>query len=327
MPRPRVIDHQAHWYTPARLDQVTGREDFPRARRDEEGGYLYEEAPGEVSRLSPRFFDLDLQLAAMDGFDIDHAVISPNLLGEVTWMPVEEATAVTELINEETARAQREHPDRLTGLAMLPMQDGEAALGALDRAIGELDLRGVCVLSNIAGRPIVNDDTRAVFARVAELDVPLFLHPSHRSMAHPAGIGETIDLGLGWMFDTAAAALALVYEGVLDQNPSLTVVHPHLGGVLPYVTGRVAPIGAGAPIEHDLHHYLRTNFIVDSTGKTPGALQMAARTYGEDRIVFATDNPWVNGPGTLGLMRTDGDEELVHRVLRVNRVPNLRLAG
>jgi aminocarboxymuconate-semialdehyde decarboxylase len=325
MPERLVVDHQAHWYTPTHLDRVSGRDAFPRARRDA-GGYVYEEAPGEYSLLAPRFFDLDVQLAAMAERGVDHAVISPNLLGEVTWLPAAEATEITNMLNAETARAQREHAGLLTGLAMLPMQDAGAALEVLETAIGEHDLRGVCLLSNIAGRPIVNDDTRAVFARIAQLGVPLFLHPSHRSMAHPAGIGLTIDLGLGWMFDTAAAALALIYEGVLDANPDLTVVHPHLGGVLPYVTGRVVECEVGAEIEHELPHYLRTRFFVDAVGRTPGALALAVRAYGAERIVYGTDFPWIPGASTLAYLEGEGDPALVDRIVHEHRVPNLRLA-
>lgn len=36
-----------------------------------------------------------------------------------------------------------------------------------------------------------------------------------------------------------------------------------------------------------------TRFYLDSVTEAPGALEMAAATYGTDRILFGTDYPWL----------------------------------
>src|ERR1019366_7264223 len=92
-----------------------------------------------------------------------------------------------QLLNEEMARAQRELPNRFVGLAMLPMQDADAAIEALDTAILSLGLRGVCILSHIDGKPIASSETLPIYRRIAELGAPVFLHPANRSSGFHEG--------------------------------------------------------------------------------------------------------------------------------------------
>ncbi len=321
---PSIVDYQAHWYPRSYVDSLVGRQEFPRARR-EGNEILYEPRPGELWRMGTEYVDLDAHLADMDANGIDTAVISANLLGEVSRLELPEAVRITQLLNELVAEAQHAHPQQIVGLCMLPMQDSGAALQVLNRAICELGLHGVCVLSNIGGQPLVAPDLLPVYRRIEELGVPLFLHPSHTSIAVEAVLGPTIEVGLAWMFDTAAAALALIYGGVLDACPSLTVVHPHLGGTLPYVTGRVMECEIGASPQHDLLSYLRTRFYVDCVQKTPGALRLAIETYGAERILYGTDFPWVTRPSTRAYVEDNLAPDVLHQVLYHNALPALRL--
>ena len=291
-----VIDYQSHWYSRRYLESIVGRRAYPRAERTAEGGYVVALRPGGyTSPIARNYVELELQLADMEANGIDAAVKSANLIGDVDGMEPSAARETVELVNEEMARAQREHPDRIIGTAMLPMADAEAALATLDRAVGELGLRAVCMLSNVGGRPLGRAEDLPIFRRIEEHGLPVFLHPAHHSIASAGGILSIVEIGIGWMFDTSAAALSLVYGGVLDECPTLTVVHPHLGGALPYLVGRVELCEAWETlsIEHPLRHYLRSRFYVDSVGDTPAALPLAIDLYGLDRVLFATDYPWL----------------------------------
>jgi aminocarboxymuconate-semialdehyde decarboxylase len=321
MTPPGLVDHQAHWYPRRYFASLLHAHGYPRARRTAEG-FVFTPAPGEETLLAPRFFELDLQMDDLAAHGCAAAVVSPNFTGEVARMESAQAVETLELLHEEYAAAQRAHPGRFAGLAMLPLQDPDAALGVLDRAIGVHGLKGVCLLSNVAGAPIVSDALRPVYARIAELGVPVVLHPSHASAARDHVYNGAIDVGLGWMFDTAAAALALIYGGVLDDHPDLVVVHPHLGGVLPYVRRRVARNAANQPMHHDLTTYLRTRFWVDGTQPDPGALALAVDTYGADRLLFATDHPWLDRGEGVTSWRESAGPELLSQVAG-NRVPGL----
>jgi aminocarboxymuconate-semialdehyde decarboxylase len=285
-----IVDHQVHWLPPASLDALTGRSRLPRAERTREGWVL---ALAEGARLpaGPTMTDLEVQLELARSLDIDLVVLSPPPLGECQHLMGGEAAELLQGVNAELAAAQREHPDRVAGLAMLPMQDPEAAVAVLEEAV-DLGLRGVCMLSSIEGRPIASDETLPVFRRMDDLRIPLVLHPAVRSQTRDAGAPPSVaEGGIGWMAHTAVAAFNLIESGVLDACPNLVVLHPHLGGVLPYVLGRIeriqderAPLGIG--------EYLRTRFYTDTVSRTPGAIKLALDTYGIDRVLFGSDHPF-----------------------------------
>ena len=148
-------------------------------------------------------------------------MISPNLIGDVTWYELGEARETLALLHEEYARAQARLGSRFIGLCMLPLQDTAAAIETLDHAIVELGLRGVLMNVAPAGRSLVSELTLPVFERIEQLGVPIFLHPANRSLVwdFAAPFGRLAESGLGWMFDTSLAALSLITSGTLDRFP------------------------------------------------------------------------------------------------------------
>jgi aminocarboxymuconate-semialdehyde decarboxylase len=328
-----IIDHQAHWYPRTYLDAVAGRARLPRSRRIAGGGYEFELAGANGSYRAvldrPSFFDIDEHLLDMDAHDVRTAVISPNLVGDVSRMEIGEATETAQLLNEEAARAQAQHPGRIAGLCVLPMQDTAAALKVLEHAVGRLDLRGVCMLSNIAGRPLTTPSAWPVFERIDQLGLPVFLHPASTSMLDDRGLPPPIDSAAGWMYDTTAAALAMIFSGLLDRYQRLEIIHPHLGGVLPYILGRVAHAKRAGerPLQPNLGQYLKRRCYADTCGDTQGAPALALSAYGVDRMLFATDFPWHARAKRLGYVRENVAPAAAVAILERNRVASLRLPG
>lgn len=321
-----VVDHQVHWFPRAAVDRLIGRSTYPKVERDADGGYVYWLDEGLSQPLMDRLtVDVDEHLATATEAGVDVLVFGPATLSEVMDLPVGEAVDFLDRIHVEYAAAQRANPDRLACLAALPMQEPSAALDVLDRAIGELDLRGVSLLTTVSEqRPLANDGSLAVFARIAELGVPLFLHPGFRSATRAGTRSFRDECGLSWTYQTALVALQLVDEGVFDAVPGLTVVHPHLGGVLPYVAERIASLG-GSKARQPLEHYLRSNFYVDTAAGNPGALRLAIETYGIERVVFASDHPFYPMSSVRGYVE-DSVESPVAQQIYANRVPGLRLS-
>lgn len=328
-----VVDHQSHWYPESYLESILDREAFPRTRRGPEGTYVWQSNPNDIEWPIPRHFvdlEVSMEQAAADGIDV--VVCSPNMVGDVTWYDLGEARETIAFVNGEIARAQREYADRFVGIAMLPMQDVGAAIEALDHAIGELDLKGVCLIANTRGGLIAGPDTLPVYERIEELGVPLFLHPGHRSMAWDTiqQLGMTSEVGLSWMFDTSAAALSLVYSGTLDACPALQVVHPHAGGVLPYLRNRIVGIPEfhkklqPVELERPVEEYFVDQFWADSVAPTPGSLEVARGLYGAERILFASDYPWLPRKVVMGHLAASVDESFVQQIYD-NRLPQLVL--
>lgn len=323
-----TIDCQCHWYPPGFLEHCLARTKFPRCERDGDG-YRFELAPESFVPMSGEMIDLELLFARMNADGVDVLVSSSEPLSVNAWR-TEEAKEAARVLNEGKADAQRRYPGRFIGLATLPMQDPGAAIEELDHAIGELELGGVCVGSNINGSAITSLELLPLYKRIEELDVPLFLHPTG-SIARDALPDYGLEYVIGYMFDTSVAALNLIFSRTLDECPRLKVVHPHLGATLPYLAGRIdyeykTPWAGNRELPVPPSEYLRRRFYTDTVSDTPAALRMAVDLYGSQKVLFASDFPWWTAPPGLELVRSTLDERESAMVLGENAARLLRLA-
>jgi len=304
-----VIDHQAHWYPKALFDAFAQRDAHPRCSR--QGSRLvFEPQPDVAIPIRDLFVDLELQLDDMDRNGVDAMLSSPGFIGDVGGLEAAEARELAILVNEEYASAQTLYPGRFLGLATLPMQDPQAALEVLDDAVQRLGLRGICLHSNIGGRAICTPETWPVYERLEQLRMPIVLHPTRSVAAAPFdAFGREIDVIAGWLFDTSAAALSLIFSGTLDEFPHLTILHPHLGGVLPFIAARIAGVEhlrpGGRSTAQPALEYLRDRFYVDTVSGDPGALRLALDLYGPERTVFGSDLPWLERAAAVEFVRAN----------------------
>lgn len=251
-------------------------------------------------RYLPAFHDVDLRLKQMDAAGVDRQVLSsgPPM---VYWADGELGLRLARIFNDEIARVVREHPDRFTGLAVLPLQAPELTLGELDRAVNDLGLAGVGIGSNIHGIQLDDPRLAPFFARAEALDAPIFIHP-----INPAGHGNIhdyrLDLAVAFPFDTTVAAARLIYGGVLDRHPRLRICLAHLGGALPFLRERIA-IGFRVGREHFGAAFEATSspetlierFWFDTVSYYAPALLAGLACIGADRLVIGSDAPFAVG--------------------------------
>lgn len=314
-----VVDCQWHWYPPAFCEAQLSRRTYPLWRRADDGdGYVYEPSPREAWRYHRDFVDFDHQLAVMDAAGIDVVLASSVIAGDVSSFEVAEGRELAQLLNEQLAAKQRAHPDRFRGLAMLPVQDTSAAIEVLDDAVGRLGLAGVLMHSNVDGRSIADRELWPLYARVAELGVPLFLHPTRAFNDDRVG-AFALEPPLSYMFDTTVAALSLIVAGALDAFPELKLVHPHLGGTLPYLVDRVEVYQRQGRwrLERPIKEYLPQMW-TDTVSESPGALRMARELYGLDRILFSSDWPYFPARQGVDFVRANLSAADAERVLDGN---------
>ncbi|MFT4210953.1 MAG: amidohydrolase family protein [Microbacterium sp.] len=281
-----LVDHQTHWHPLSYLERMNARPGFPAADIGAESVGLTL-AGGQRWTLPRALFDIEYSMSSMDRHGIDAMVSSPIYFAAFHGLSEAEAEDAASFVNSETARMQADSSGRLVGLAVAPMQYPAVADRVVRRA-ADLGLRGVCVLSNYDGETPTAGRHLPVYRAMDETGQVCVLHPAMRARSYEADAGIVVERGLDWMHDTAHAALSMVASGILDECQNLSVLHPHAGGVLPYVWGRAADISG-----RDLRSYLRTRFYVDTAVNTPGALDFAIQLYGADRVVFATDDPFV----------------------------------
>jgi predicted TIM-barrel fold metal-dependent hydrolase len=272
-----IVDFQHH-YVPIDLAKKKG---------------LYSEkvlfaSDGTVPSLTmhAKLYDPEAQLKDMDEAGVDVSVLS-CLLGWTA--PLEEC----QLINERLAKLQREFPGRFVGLAQAPILEGKPALDELDRAVHKLGLHGVTITSQVHGLPLDSPKLGDFYAKVSELNVPIFVHP----VMVPKGydLVKDYDLGriIGREMDLALATTRIIAGGILERFPNLKFVIGHFGGGIAAVKDRlVAKAYRFGTLKRPFDDYFNMIYF-DLSGFEGGltALHCALLGIKPEQLVFATDYP------------------------------------
>jgi aminocarboxymuconate-semialdehyde decarboxylase len=302
----------------------------------------------EMNRIAPRLgniaarlrgvkklFDLDERFREMDQFGDYRQIISlPN-------PPIEDLAAgevglnLARIGNDAMAELAARHPARFpTFVAALSMTDVEGSVTEARRAVKELGAGGVQIFTSVAGRPLDEKAFEPIFATMAELDLPIWLHPA-RTASMPDYPGEQKSRFemwwcFGWPYDTSVAMVRMVFCGLLDRYPQLKIVTHHLGGMIPYYDGRVGPgldvLGARTTDE-DYSKVLPSlkrphlDYMRDFYGDTAlfgggiHAVRCGLEFFGADHVVFATDTPLGPIAPTIDVIKrldiADGDRRKI----------------
>jgi 2,3-dihydroxybenzoate decarboxylase len=263
--------------------------------------------PGQLNVFERRMLDLDDErLRQMDEHGIAFAILSLNAPGVQSVFDSRKAVDVARRGNDALAAGVARHPDRYAGFAAVAMQDPDAAVAELTRAVKELGFKGVMVngFSQVgdADTIVYYDDPRyrAFWAAVAELGVPFYLHPRDPLPNLATSYdGHPWLRGASWAFgvETATHALRLMASGVFDTHPNLTAILGHLGEMLPYCIWRfdhrVTKRPRGIPARKTFTEYLRSNFYVTTSGNFhTNTLKSAVAEIGVDRVLFSVDYPF-----------------------------------
>jgi uncharacterized protein len=269
----------------------------------------------------PSLVDLDLRFRQMDEFGDDYRQIvslpapPPEDLGEP-----DVSREMAALANDELARLVGDHPDRFAGwVAAVPMNDPEAAVAEADRAVG-LGALGVQIYTNVNGHPLDESRFDPFWAKMAELDRAIWVHPS-RSAAFPDYVTEEksryeIWWVFGWPYETSAFMSRVVFSGVFERHPDLKILTHHAGAMVPFFEGRVGPgwdqLGARTPPDRREEvegpelskrpiDYFRMFYADTAVFGAAPALRCAIEFFGIDRMLFASDSPFdpEKGPGYI----------------------------
>jgi aminocarboxymuconate-semialdehyde decarboxylase len=251
-------------------------------------------------------WDLDRRLEAMDAAGIDVHVLSPVPITLTYWAEPPLATEVCRHQNELLAAAVAARPDRFVALGTVPLPAVDAAVVELEHAVTTLGLAGVEIGAQIAGHELDDLTLRPFFAAAEALDAAVFVHPLDGGSGAIRRSGAPYDFALGMMTDTAMAATALVFGGVLDAHPRLRVALAHGCGTFPWALPRLAR-GASMPPEAPPHtHFLAAarSLWCDSLVFEPAHLPALFAHFGPDHVVLGSDFPFYPPPwgGPLAIL-------------------------
>lgn len=233
------------------------------------------------------------RIAEMDDAGIDAQIISLPPPGAALGSRTQ-ASLFASRANDALVEGALGHPGRFVVLASLPLPHVSESLAELERLSSTALVRGVLVFANNSNWTLDEPQFEPLYQRLGELGQPLFLHPPLEPLP-PAYADWGLAHSLATMVATTLAALRLIFSGMLDRVPSLTVVVPHLGGTMPYLRQRISDLSGRGQAEHDLDHYCRHRLLYDSCSYHPPALHCAIATVGAERIMLGSDYPF-RGP-------------------------------
>lgn len=290
-----MIDVHTHFIPPEFVrDAQAGRALDRIAVERRDGADWLAHPQGYRYPLSPEFFDVEAKHREMDRLGIDRAVLSLTPTLFFYWLDPAAARDFCQQANDSMAAFVAES-DRLDGVAVVPLQDPEAATTELRRAVGELGLRGVEIGTTMEEVPL--DDRRfdPFFAAAEALDVPVILHPYYVGVRRQLADFYMTNL-TGNPLETCIAASRLILSGFFDRHQALKMILVHSGGFMPFQIGRLdhgfrVRSETKSAISSPPSSYLR-RFWYDTITHASAPLNFLIELVGNDRVVFGTDLPF-----------------------------------
>ena len=270
----------------------------------------------------PVLVDLEMRLRLMDGFDSYQQILTAAGPGLETFCDPKTSPELARIANDEMAELVAKYPDRfLSFAASLPMNNMDACLQEVDRAIKQLGARGVQIFTNVNGRPLDEPEFRPLFEKMAGYDFPIWLHPTRTSAFSDYASEKKSRYELwwvfGWPYETSVAMARLVFSGIFDAFPNLKIITHHLGAMIPFLEGRIGPgldqLGSRTPpseaelFQHNLKRrpldYFRM-FYGDTAVLGPGPLECGLAFFGIDHVLYGSDTPFDHEGGAFNIRET-----------------------
>ena len=263
----------------------------------------------------------------------------------------EQAVELAKMANDEIAELVAKYRDKfVTAIALLPMNNIDAALKETDRAINDLGFRGIYVHSNINGKPLDAPEFLPLIEKMSKYNLPIYIHPwrpnEFTDYQTESASKYMIAGTFGWPYETTVAMTRLVFSGILEKFPNLKVVTHHCGGMVPYYAQRIHQHYG----QQDMNIQRRADFLKGLTktpveyykmfyndtaihGNTP-ALMLACDFFGADHMVFGADMPLgdhyfgfrsyrqtINAINAMTISEDEKQKIFVDNALKLLRIP------
>ena len=229
---------------------------------------------------NPVLTDMELRRSHWDG-ETRQVISHVNALPE-DYVGPEEAAELCDLANAELLEMLRANRDMFeAAVLMVPMNNIDAAVRIVrEQVAADPDVVGVQVFTRALGQSIAAPEFRPLFAALAEVGAPAWLHPVF-DLRKPDN-----NLVFSWEYELSQAMLQMVQAGLLQEYPQLKVLVHHAGGMAPFFAGRIDRIMPAEQAADMRRFYVDTAILGN-----PRALDLAVDYYGADHVVFGTDAP------------------------------------
>ncbi|MGH9391846.1 MAG: amidohydrolase family protein, partial [Vicinamibacteria bacterium] len=247
--------------------------------------------------ITPPMTDPEARLEAMERVGIDVEVLSlstPN----VYFASPSHQPEIARMVNDAYAELMAKYPRRFKGFASIPMDSPDEALQELERALGELRMQGVVLMSNVQGRALTSPQYRPFFEEANRSKAAIFIHPMLPANTEPF---QEYVLGplVAFPCDTTLAVAKLCFAGVLRELPDIRWIVGHAGGAIPWLMERLDNgfrdfAECRVNIDKLPSVYLKRLYY-DTVTFSPYTLNMLRDLVGTDHMVMGSDFPHLLG--------------------------------
>lgn len=291
----KTIDVHNHLYPREWMEYLRGRPGSPTMEQTGPTSFVFSYEGMRLATVSlPGHYDPEARIADIDSYGIDVQVVSLTT-PSVELIPAAEGVLWAKKVNDILAELCRSYRGRYYAYATLPYQDVKESVKEMERASKELGAKGVTMFSNLKGEPIYAPRFMPIYEAAENLGLPLFIHPAPPITTQAL---KSVDMPLplyGFILDTTMAVTGLIFKGVLDRFPKLKIIHAHLGGVFPYLVGRIDDCfrtyakDFHFSLEKDPTDYYKENVYVDAISFHLPAMRCALEYLGTDHVMIGTD--------------------------------------
>jgi aminocarboxymuconate-semialdehyde decarboxylase len=249
--------------------------------------------PGTIAKGQGLDIGVERRLEDMARLGVEMQVVSTEPQMYLYEYPLEQVTLIHRECNDEVAALVAHDPKRFAGLAIVPLQDVDAAIAELERTMAA-GFRGVMIGDHVNGRTFDEPDYRPFFQSAERLGAIVFLHQASPTLVTKRQKRFHLPNTVGNPTERILSFAALVFGGVMDAFPGLQVVLGHGGGYTCFGTGR---LDWGWQWRDEAHttdqppsSYLG-RFWYDCITHSEPALRFVIDQVGAERVLFGTDYP------------------------------------
>lgn len=332
----KCIDFEHHFFSKAFLDYVSARTEPPYYNRNiglvHRPGAVFPATDGRGYNPPYTMYEevtnIDsIRLAVMDACGITMGCISS--IDGFEELPKEACVSIAKATNDQIAAAVKANPDRFYGTFCLPSPYIEESLEEIDRAVNVLGLKYWHTHSSYGGHALYEEQFEPVFAKLAEYDIPFYVHPCYPSDPYllDSGIGFA-SAGFGFGVDTMKTTIRLFMNGVFDRYPNLKMILGHMGEFYPYLIDRMDNrFGVCKELDADINkmeqsfeYYFKHNVFMTTSGIfDQDVIMYAIKKFGADHILFGTDYPCEDFKGSREVIENlPVSDEIKEKILYKN---------
>jgi aminocarboxymuconate-semialdehyde decarboxylase len=245
--------------------------------------------------IATRITAYDDRLADLDAMGLDLQLVMPPPNQCFYTVPLEISVKASRLVNDGLAEYVAKKPDRFLALGTVPLTDGKEAASELEYCVKKLGMKGVELLTNVAGKELSDPICEPFWQKAEELGALVILHPNGFTEGKRFSRFYFNNV-IGNPLETTIALHYLIFDGVLERYPNLKILAVHGGGYLPAYSGRIDHAwGARSDSHGNLPQppttYLKKIYF-DSVVFTPYQLAELVRLVGVDHVIMGSDYPF-----------------------------------